>query len=176
MFRYPLPSVVAHWSIALLIAGAFALGLYMHELPLSPQKLRLYAYHKWLGVTIFILVVIRLLLRWRSPPPPFLPAPVWQLRLAHGTHHLLYLLMFAVPLTGWLMSSAKGFPTVWFGVLPLPDLVDKDEVLGKQLKQIHERLNWGMLLLVALHVAAALKHHWHDRDATLTRMAPWIKR
>jgi cytochrome b561 len=175
MNRYPLPSIVLHWLLALLIGGGFVLGLYMHELPLSPQKLKLYSYHKWLGVTIFALVMVRLLLRWRLPLPPLLPAPVWQMKLAQGVHHALYLLMFAVPLSGWLMSSAKGFQTVWFGVLPLPDLVGKDETLGKLLQGVHEQLNWLLLLLVLLHAAAAIKHHFLDRDATLARMLPWAK-
>lgn len=147
----------------------------MHELPLSPQKLKLYSYHKWLGVTIFALVALRLLVRWCLPPPPLLSAPAWQMKLAQGVHHSLYLLMFAVPLTGWLMSSAKGFQTVWFGVLPIPDLLDKDEALGKFLKKIHEQLSWGLVLLAILHAGAALKHHFRDRDATLARMLPWMK-
>jgi cytochrome b561 len=148
----------------------------MHDLPLSPQKLRFYSYHKWLGVTVFALVLVRVFLRWRYPPPPLLPAPHWQQRAAQGVHHAFYFLMFAIPLSGWLMSSAKGFPTVWFGVLPLPDLLEKNEALGDLLRDIHEALNWLLGILVCLHVGAALKHHWHDRDATLARMLPWIRR
>lgn len=176
MTRYSWPSIGAHWLIALLIFGGFALGLYMPDLPLSPQKLRFYSYHKWLGVTIFVLVLARLFLRWRYPPPPPLPAPHWQQRAAQGVHHAFYLLMFAIPLSGWLMSSAKGFPTVWFGVLPLPDLLEKDEALGDLLRDLHAALNWLLAMLVCLHVGAAMKHHWRDRDATLARMLPWIRR
>jgi cytochrome b561 len=174
--RYAWPSIGAHWLIALLIFGGFALGLYMHDLPLSPQKLRFYSYHKWLGVTVFVLVLARLFLRWRYPPPPLLPAPHWQQRAAQGVHHAFYLLMFAIPLSGWLMSSAKGFSTVWFGVLPLPDLLEKDEALGDLLRDLHAALNWLLAMLVCLHVGAAMKHHWRDRDATLARMLPWIRR
>ena len=158
-----------------MIVCAFILGMYMHGLPVSPQKLKLYAYHKWLGVTIFALAAVRFLVRWRFPPPPFLSAPAWQLQLARSAHHLLYLLMFAVPICGWLMSSAKGFQTVWFGVLPLPDLLDKDEALGRSLRKLHEQLSWGLILLAILHAGAALKHHFFDRDATLVRMLPWTK-
>src|SRR3989338_8669165 len=113
-----------HWLIAIAIIGSFAVGLYMVDLPLSPQKLKIYSWHKWAGVTIFLCVVLRL--GWRLlHRPPDLPAgmPAWQRKAAEATHVLLYLLMFAVPLSGWLMSSAKGFQTVWFGVLPLPDLL-----------------------------------------------------
>lgn len=176
MSRYPLPSIALHWLIAVLIAGGFVLGLYMHGLPLSPTKLRYYSYHKWLGVTVFVLAMLRLVLRWRYPPPPLLPAPAWQQQVAGSVHRVLYVLMFAIPLLGWLMSSAKGVTTVWFGVLPLPDLVDKDEALGKLLHKLHEQMSWLLVLLAGLHAGAALKHHWLDRDATLARMLPWIRR
>jgi cytochrome b561 len=99
--------------------------------------------------------------------------PAWQHKVAEGTHHLLYLLMVLVPLSGWLMSSAKGFQTVYFGVLPLPDLVGKNPELGDLLKETHEALNFALLLLVGLHVAGALKHHLIDRDSTLRRMLPF---
>ena len=164
-----------HWLIAFAILATFALGLYMHELPLSPQKLKLYSWHKWAGVSIFLCVVLRL--GWRlAHRPPALPAamPAWQRMAAEATHVLLYLLMFAVPLSGWLMSSAKGFQTVWFGVLPLPDLLDKNQQLGDLLKEVHEALNFGMAGRVLAHAGAALKHHVIDRDEVLARMLPFL--
>jgi cytochrome b561 len=145
----------------------------MVELPLSPQKLKFYSYHKWAGVTVFLLVLARL--AWRiTHRPPALPAgmPAWQVTAAKAGHHLLYLLMVIVPLSGWLMSSAKGFQTVWFGVLPLPDLLAKDEALGEALLLTHRLLNWFFMLVVAGHVLAALKHHFIDRDGLLSRMLP----
>ena len=164
-----------HWLIAFAILATFALGLYMHELPLSPQKLKLYSWHKWAGVSIFLCVVLRL--GWRlTNRPPALPVamPGWQRMAAEATHGLLYLLMFAVPLSGWLMSSAKGFQTVWFGVLPLPDLLDKNQQLGDLLKEVHEALNFGMAGLVLAHAGAALKHHVIGRDDVLARMLPFL--
>ena len=164
-----------HWLIAFAILATFALGLYMHELPLSPQKLKLYSWHKWAGVSIFLCVVLRL--GWRlTHRPPELPVamPGWQRMAAEATHVLLYLLMFAVPISGWLMSSAKGFQTVWFGVLPLPDLLDKNQQLGDLLKEVHEALNFGMAGLVLAHAGAALKHHVIDRDDVLARMLPFL--
>jgi cytochrome b561 len=93
-------------------------------------------------------------------------------KAAKAGHHLLYLLMVIVPLSGWLMSSAKGFQTVWFGVLPLPDLLSKDAALGDALLWVHRLLNWRFMAVVAGHIAAALKHHFIDRDGTLARMWP----
>jgi cytochrome b561 len=100
--------------------------------------------------------------------------PAWQRLAAEATHVLLYLLMFAVPLSGWLMSSAKGFQTVWFGVLPLPDLLNKDTELGDLLQQVHMILNFSMAALVLAHLGAALKHHFLERDDVLTRMLPFL--
>jgi cytochrome b561 len=169
-------AIALHWIIALAIFGTFALGVYMHELPLSPTKLKLYSYHKWIGVTIFALVLLRLL--WRlahKPPPPPPSMPAWQHRAAAAAHALLYLLTLAIPLSGWLMSSASGFQVVYLGVLPIPDLLPKDKALAEQLKELHESLNFLMLAVVVLHVAAALKHHLVDRDDVLARMAPVFK-
>ena len=100
----------------------------------------------------------------------------WQRRAAEATHVLLYLLMLVVPLSGWLMSSAKGFQTVWFGVLPLPDLVGKDKALGDLLQEVHEVLNFTLAGLVLAHLGAALKHHFIDRDDVLARMLPFLSR
>jgi cytochrome b561 len=172
---YTRVAIGLHWLIAFAIIGSFSLGLYMHELPLSPQKLKFYSWHKWAGVTIFLCVMLRL--GWRlAHRPPELPAaiPAWQRSVAAATHVLLYLLMFAVPLSGWLMSSAKGFQTVWFGVLPLPDLLQKDADLGDLLQQIHMLLNYCMAALVAAHLGAALKHHFIDRDEVLAHMIPLL--
>ena len=159
--------------MALLLVGLLGLGFYMHDLPLSPQKLQLYAWHKWAGVMAFLLVWVRL--AWRlSHRPPFLPAAMPKLvqAAAHAGHAMLYLLMLAIPLSGWLMSSAKGFQTVWFGVLPIPDLVGKDEALGDLLASVHTALNLLFIAVLLGHVGAALKHHWLDQDDILTRMLP----
>jgi len=169
--RYSTPAIVLHWLVALLIFAAFPLGVYMHELPLSPGKLKLYSYHKWIGITVLLLVAIRLSWRLTHTPPP-LPESVaaWQRRASAAVHGLLYLLMIVIPLSGWMMSSAKGFPVVWFGVLPLPDLVGKDKALGELLAGVHQALNFSLLTLVILHVGAALQHHFIERQPFLQRM------
>ena len=175
--RYTTFAIALHWMVAALIFCAFPIGLYMSDLKLSPLKLQLFSYHKWLGVTVFLIVMIRIV--WRAThTPPALPDSIaaWQQRAAHGLHHLLYVLMFAIPVTGWLMSSAKGVPTVYLGWIPLPDLLEKDKELGHLLENIHATLNYLMLALLVLHVAAALKHHFIERDDTLARMLPFLKK
>ena len=171
--RYTPTAIGLHWLMAVLLPVIFGIGVYMHELPLSPWKLQIYSWHKWAGVTAFLLVLVRL--AWRlTHRPPDLPAtmsPVLRLA-AHAGHGLLYLLMIAIPLTGWLMSSAKGFQTVYFGVLPIPDLLAKDKALGDLLREVHAVLNYLLAAVVVGHVGAAFKHHLVDRDDVLRRMLP----
>lgn len=172
---YTRTSIALHWLIALLIFCAFPLGVYMHDLPFSPGRLKLYSYHKWLGVTVFLLAVGRVIWRLRHPaPPPPAGMPAWQRIAAVATHHLLYVLILAVPVSGWLMSSAKGFQTVYLGIIPLPDLLTKDKELGDALTVVHQALNFTMAALVLTHVAAALKHYFVDRDEVLGRMIPLL--
>ena len=162
-----------HWLMTILFFGLLALGFYMHDLPLSPEKLQLYSWHKWAGVTAFLLVWFRLL--WRiTHRPPALPKTMSKLmqRAAHAGHFLLYGLMIAIPLSGWLMSSAKGFQTVWFGVLPIPDLLGKNKETGDLLQSVHMSLNLLFVAVIAGHIGAALKHHFIDKDDILTRMLP----
>lgn len=174
---YTAPAKWAHWLIALLIVSGYTIGFIMVDLKISPTTLKLFAYHKWIGVTVFLLALLRLAWRLRSPPPP-LPAtlPRWQARVSEITHRLLYLMMFAVPLSGWLMSSAKGFQTVYLKLIPIPDLLDKNPPLGAALAEVHEALTWLLVALVAMHVGAALKHHFIDRDDVLRRMLPRLRR
>ena len=174
---YTRTAKLLHWAMALLIFGLFAVGFYMADLPLSPWKLKIYSWHKWAGVTAFLLLAIRLAWRVGHRPPEMPTSMSPTLRgLAYAGHGLLYLLMIAVPLSGWLMSSAKGFQTVYFGLLPIPDLLVKNKELGDLLREIHENLNLLFVLLVAGHVAAALKHHTIDRDDILVRMLPGRKK
>jgi cytochrome b561 len=168
--RYSGLAIALHWLLGLALVGSFALGVYMHELPLSPTRLKLFNWHKWAGITIMTLSFVRLLWRLTHRPPLDPPMPAWQRTAAHATHHALYLLFFAVPLAGWAYSSASGFPVVWFGVVPLPDFVPKNEALADGLKLAHKVLALSLGALVLVHVGAALKHHFIDRDGLLFRM------
>lgn len=169
--RYTPIAIAFHWLLALLIVGSFGFGLYMVELPFSPARLRQYNWHKWAGVTILALSALRLLWRLFNRPPALPPGmPRWQQAASHGLHGVMYALFFAVPLAGWLYSSATGFPVVVFGLLPLPDLVARDEALAATLKLAHRWLAYALAAAVVLHVLAALKHHFIDRDGLLARM------
>lgn len=160
-----------HWLMAALIIGLLVLGIYMYELPLSPEKLQLYSWHKWAGVTVFLLVWLRLAWRLTHRPPALPEAMSPLMRLAaHTGHAALYALMVVIPLSGWLMSSAKGVQTVWFGVLPIPDLLARDKELGNLLQWVHKGLNITLMLTLAGHVGAALWHHFVLKDDTLRRM------
>ena len=170
--RYTTAAIVLHWLLALMIVGTFGMGLYMADLPLSPTRLKLYNWHKWAGTTILALSALRLLWRLSHRPPADPPMPAWQAKAAHATHGLLYVLFFAVPLLGWAYSSAAGYPIVWFGVLPLPDFMPVDKDLAEALKPWHGRVAKALALLVLLHVAAALKHQFIDRDGLIGRLGP----
>ena len=175
--RYTPAAIAFHWILAVLIIGNLAFGLTIVDLPLSPQKLRYFSWHKWTGVTIFLIASARLL--WRlSHRAPALPPTMkpWERRLAHVAHVLLYVLFFAAPLTGWLFSSATGFQTVYLGVLPIPDLIAKNKELAEVLKLAHHWINYTLAAVIVLHAAAALKHHFVDRDDVLARMLPLARR
>lgn len=175
--RYHGVSMALHWVLALALASIFGVGLYMADLPFSPLRLKLYNWHKWAGVVILALSLLRLLWRFSHRPPALPPKvqaamPAWQGVAHHATHGLLYALFFAVPLIGWAYSSAAGFSIVLFGALPLPDFVPADKALAALIKPWHEWSALALAALAALHVAAALKHHWVDRDGLLQRMLP----
>lgn len=175
--RYDGVAITLHWVLAVALVAIFAMGLYMADLPFSPQRLKLYNWHKWAGVVILTLSVVRVL--WRATHrPPALPQavaramPGWQMGAYRATHGLFYALFFIVPLVGWAYSSAAGFPIVVFGVLPLPDFVPVSKALAALIKPWHEIAAFALAALVVLHVGAALKHQWVDRDGLLDRMLP----
>jgi cytochrome b561 len=175
--RYSTVAIVLHWLLGLSIFAMFAIGIYMTDLPFSPLRLKLYNYHKWAGITFLILSVLRLVWRLVNKPPALPKAieqamPEWQTKVYHATHYALYALFFAVPLIGWAYSSAAGFPIVLFGVLPLPDFMAVDKEFAKQIKELHEISAFALVGLAVLHIGAALKHHFIDKDGLVSRMLP----
>jgi len=171
-FAYTRTAIALHWLTVALIATGFTLGLWMVDLPIAPQTIRVYAYHKWIGITVFLVTLARLGWRIAHPVPPPAGMPAWQRRAAVASHVSLYVLMLVIPVSGWLYSSATGVQVVYLGLVPLPDLVPNDKALAGVLKETHVALNFTLFVLVCVHTAAALKHHFVDRDPALTRMLP----
>jgi cytochrome b561 len=163
-------SVALHWLTALLIVALACLGLWMTGLPPSMLKLKVYALHKSLGLTVLGLSVLRLAWLLFGGRPTALPGPRWQHRAAVATHVALYVLLLLVPLSGWWYNSTAGFPLRWFGLVSLPSLGGADALLKPIARDRHEWLFYVLAAVVLLHSAAALWHHVHLRDATLTRM------
>lgn len=172
--RYGPVAMILHWIIALLIVAQFVLAELAEDLPLGMEKLQLLANHKSVGITVLGLAVLRLGWRLAVPPPPLPGAvPRWQARVSTATHWAFYGLLFAMPLSGWIFSSAASFSVSWFNLVQLPDLVGADEGLADIAEEIHEILARGLFVLALVHVAAALKHQFLDRDGVLLRMLPW---
>jgi len=175
--RYDPTAIALHWLLAAMILGTLGMGLYMTGLPFSPARLKLFNWHKWAGMSILFLSAVRLAWRVSHGRPPSPAMPAWQRRAAQFTHAALYALFFGLPLAGWAYSSAAGFPVVLFGVLPLPDLVSPDRALSDSLRALHHALAYTLGALIALHVAAALKHQFIDHDGLMRRMWPaWRRR
>lgn len=173
--RYSGVAIALHWLVAALIIGGFALGWVMTDIPgFTPTKLRYFSWHKWIGVTVLALVVIRLAWRATHQPPP-LPDSTgrWTAIAAHATHHLLYLLMVAVPLSGYLYSSVAGIQVVYLGIVPLPTLLAPHPEWRHVFRTIHVWLDWTLAAFVALHLLAVIKHQLLDRDGLLWRMLPF---
>lgn len=172
--RWGWVSQLLHWVIVALIIVQITLAEMADELPLGVKKLGLLARHKSFGITILGLAVLRL--AWRfAHPTPLMPATLkpYERALAHFTHVMLYVLLFAMPLSGWMMSSARGFPVSWFGLFQLPDLVPKNRTLYDALVTTHGTLAVVLISVVTLHVAGALNHHFRLKDDVLRRMLPF---
>lgn len=171
--QYGRVAMALHWLTALLVVGSLTVAVSMVRMPLGRQKLQWYGWHKSIGITIFLLTCLRL--AWRAAhatPPPLWTMPQWQQRASVLVHQALYLLLVVIPLSGWIYSSSTGVQVVYLGLFPLPDLVPKDRVLARALLALHLTLNFTLFSLVCVHTAAALKHHFIDRDTVLTRMLP----
>jgi len=162
-----------HWLMALLILGNGAFAFWMDGLRPSLTKINMFALHKSIGLTVLALFVLRLAWRMADKRPPDVPAPRWQAIAAHVVHGFLYLLIVAIPLSGWAFNSAHGFPLQYFKQFNLPALVEKNEELSNTLGTVHVYLFWLLLLVLVAHVGGALKHHFIDRDDTLRRMLPF---
>lgn len=171
-------SQLLHWLVVVLILTMAWLGLTMGDLPNGPGKIQTYALHKSIGITILALVALRLLWRlYAGTPRPVPGSPRWQERIASLTHFAIYALLFAIPLSGWVLNSAAGFPLQWFHLVNLPYIVEKNHDLHELAEKAHEIMFWLLALLIVAHAGAAFYHHLFQRDATLARMLPrgWLR-
>ena len=168
--QYGIPSISLHWLMAILIITQLSLGLYMVGLPVSIQKLKFYAWHKQIGILILMIVIIRLSWRLLNITPTLSLLPWWEKFAARSVHWALYIFMFFLPITGWLLSSAAGIPPSFFGLFVLPNLIAPNEELRYLLTETHEILAYSLIAILCLHIAAALKHHFIDKDNILRRM------
>jgi len=174
--RYSAVAQGFHWLIAALIVVQFTLGWTAGNLPIGARKLARLDWHKSFGMTILMLAVLRLL--WRLfHRPPELPAGMTAIerQLARATHVLFYVLLFVMPLTGWVMSSAKNFSVSWFHQFTWPNLIGPNERAFDVLRTTHDTLSWLLFALASLHILAALKHHFWHKDDVLKRMLPFTK-
>ncbi len=175
---YGLISQLFHWLTVVLVVVQFTWAWRIQQLgPFSRARFELVNEHKALGITLLALVLARLLWRLFNRPPP-LPSTMapWERWAANATHWLLYALLIALPLTGWMMSSAAGYGVQWFGLFRLPDLVAQNQDLLDRLQVLHALLAAALAALVAGHVLAALRHHFWKRDDVLRRMLPRWRR
>ncbi len=174
--RYGAVAQAFHWLIAALIVTQFVLANLAEDLPIGVHKLALLARHKSFGMTVLMLAILRLLWRLKHQPPE-LPAgmkPV-ERKLARSTHIAFYVLLFAMPLSGWLMSSAKNYSVSWFGLFTWPNLIGKNEAAFEVLRSTHHILSDILFVIALLHILAALKHHFWNKDDVLLRMLPFTK-
>jgi cytochrome b561 len=136
-------------------------------------KFALYHWHESIGFLVWLITIFRVSWRIGHPPPPHVPPlPAFKRIASEAVHGLLYLALLAMPIVGWLGNSAFGFPLKPFGLFQVPDLLSKDEALGRQLLHLHGWAGWAVVALLAIHVGAALQHHFVERDLTLRRMLP----
>ena len=177
--RYTTVAIVLHWTIALLIIGLIVFGLLMTR-EWVPNRFVLYQWHKTFGITVLVLSILRLIWRLTHRPPP-LPTdtPPWQRTASQATHGLFYALMILMPLLGWAMVSASELPipTVLYGFIPLPDMpgIPEARAIEARFRLLHEIGAKLFMAAIVLHIGAALKHHFKDKDDVLRRMVPGLK-
>lgn len=164
-------SKLIHWTTAIIIIGLLSVGFYMGSMEASPAKFQIFSLHKSFGLLVLLLGVLRIVWHKFSRKPRALPThKPWEKFLSHAAHAFLYFAIIAIPLSGWIMSSAGDFPNVFFGLFDMPDLVAKNEEIFRSSREAHEILAVILILVLGMHILGAFKHHFIDRDETLERM------
>lgn len=171
---YRRPARFLHWSMAALVLATIPVGGLMIQEGLSrPLQNNLFIFHKNVGVLLLVMIVIRILYRWRNPAPPEpTHLPAWQLRIAGLTHGLLYTLLVIMPVAGYVRVKAGGFPIESLDAMGLPSLVPRSDALAGLAKSVHFYGSWAIAVLIAMHIGAALQHAIIKRDGVFSRMWP----
>lgn len=167
--RFGIMAILLHWIMAILLIGLLALGLYMTRIPISLEKLKLYGWHKEFGMLAFMLVIVRLTWKFRNTTPS-LNLLRWETIAARTVHGAFYLFMFALPISGWIITSAAGLPVSFFGWFLLPNLVSANEAPRILFSEVHQWLAYALIVVFCMHVSAALKHYFINKDNIMQRM------
>ena len=170
--RFGIVTITLHWLMAILIIGLLCLVLYMTRIPISELKLRLFGFHKEYGMLVLMLAIVRLVWRLDNVNPSLSSLAPWEQMAARGMHWAFYGFMFAIPITGWLITSAAGLPVSFFDLFLLPDLVAANEAHRILFQTIHKWLSYGLIVAFCGHVGAALKHQFINKDDILRRIFP----
>lgn len=168
--RFGLVNILLHWLMAILIVGLVIVGLYMTRIPVSLQKLKLYGWHKEFGILVLMLVMFRIVWRISNILPTLASLSPIERLAARAMHWAFYFFMVALPITGWLVTSAAGLPVSFFDLFLLPNLIAPNEQLRIFFEEVHEYLAYGLIIAFCGHVSAALKHHFINKDDILRRI------
>jgi len=166
-------SQILHWGMFALIISLFVIANKMTTAPIGPDKFQLYGLHKSLGLTLFIILLGRIFWRLSNATPKDADAPAWENFAAHGLHIALYAVLLIMPISGMLMTLAGDHPVSWFGLIDMPNLINKNELIETVAKFIHGTAAIGMVIMVAGHVGAALFHKFVRKDEIMQRMLPF---
>jgi len=171
--KYGIVSILLHWIIAIIVIGMLTLGIYMSDLPNSLYKLKLYGWHKEWGFVVLFLITLRIIWKMRNVSPSLTaPIPYWQIVIAKLTHWMFYLILFVMPITGWIITSSANLPVSFFGFFVIPVITSRSKNVQHLFANIHSWVAYILIALIVLHILAALKHAFIDKDDILKRMLP----
>ncbi|MBV8801739.1 MAG: cytochrome b [Gammaproteobacteria bacterium] len=168
--QFGLITILLHWIMAILIIGLLIIGIYMVRIPVSPLQLKLFRWHKEFGMLVLMVVIVRLIWRFSNVIPTLLTLPIWERMAALSVHWMFYFFMIILPISGWLVSSAAGISISFFGWFVFPDFVSANEEVRILFTAIHKWIAYLLIAVLCLHIAAALKHHYLNKDDILRRM------
>ena len=170
--QYTRLAISLHWIIAGMVILMIALGLSMTDIPKgTPERSLYYNFHKSLGVTILLLMFVRLAWRWLNPPPPLPESiPTWQAKLSRVSHICLYICLFLMPLSGFAATQFTKWGLKFFGLFKIPPLAFEDKGIYEALQCVHGVTGWVLITIISIHILAAIKHEVVDKDNVLQRI------